>query len=284
MDALAHDIRSEEGIGRMVDAALGGDAEAMHRMAVLAAYGVGIPQNWAAAIEALKRAAEGGHDLAGRQWAVVSTLDVKGLLQPAPVARLSASPAIHSAESFLPASVCDWIVARARPRMEKARTYDARALNGLVSNDRTNTFTDFDVMHSDVVIAIARARIAATMGLDVRGFEDTAVLHYATGEQFRPHYDFLDGSVPEFAADIARLGQRVGTFLVYLSDAYESGETHFPRIGLRHRGPKGGALFFRNVDAALRPDTQTLHEGTAPTSGEKWLLSQFIRVPARATG
>ena len=104
MGAVAHDIRSEEGIGRMVDAALGGDAEAMHRMAVLAAYGVGIPQNWAAALEALKRAAEGGHDFARRQWALVSTLDVKGLLQPPAVGKLSEAPAIHSAESFLPAA------------------------------------------------------------------------------------------------------------------------------------------------------------------------------------
>ena len=280
MDTPAFDIRTEEGIGRIVDAALGGDAEAMHRMAVLAAYGAGIPQNWGAALEALKRAAAGGHPMAIQQAALVSKLDVKSLLQPAATVRLSEAPAIHAAESFLPPEMCDWIVARARPRMTQARTYDARLVDGLVSDDRTNTFTDFDPLQSDVVLAIARARIAATIGLDLRGFEHTAVLHYAAGERFAPHYDYLDASVPAFAADIARLGQRAGTFLVYLNDAYAGGETHFPRIGLRHRGPKGGALFFRNVDAALQPDARTLHEGTAPGTGEKWLLSQFIRVPA----
>lgn len=52
----------------------------------------------------------------------------------------------------------------------------------------------------------------------------------------------------------------------------------FPRVNLNHRGRKGDAWLFSNVDAATRvPDPLTLHAGTPPTNGEKWIFSQWIR-------
>ena len=67
------------------------------------------------------------------------------------------------------------------------------------------------------------------------------------------------------------------TFLLYLNDDYEGGETCFPRISWQHKGRKGDAMFFWNVDAQGQPDPKTLHEGSAPTKGEKWVLSQWIQ-------
>jgi hypothetical protein len=34
---------------------------------------------------------------------------------------------------------------------------------------------------------------------------------------------------------------------------------------------------FNNVDADGAPDHDTVHAGTPPTSGEKWVLSQWVR-------
>lgn len=61
-------------------------------------------------------------------------------------------------------------------------------------------------------------------------------------------------------------------------------QTHFPDIGLAYRGQTGDAIFFANVDVAGALDPQTRHGGLAPTLGEKWLLSQWIRdrTPVRA--
>jgi prolyl 4-hydroxylase len=64
---------------------------------------------------------------------------------------------------------------------------------------------------------------------------------------------------------------------MYLNDDYEGGETDFPALGLRHRGRKGDALLWANVDRVGDPDRRTLHAGLAATRGEKWLLSQWIR-------
>jgi hypothetical protein len=67
------------------------------------------------------------------------------------------------------------------------------------------------------------------------------------------------------------------TFLLSLNDDYEGGETQFPILNKLYRGRKGNALFFWNVEPDGSPDKRLLHAGLPPTSGEKWLLSQWIR-------
>ena len=115
------------------------------------------------------------------------------------------------------------------------------------------------------------------MGLPPQAMEPVTVLHYAPGERFLPHYDFLDPDARGMAAEIARSGQRVATFLLYLNDDYDGGETAFPRLGLSHRGGAGEGLYFSNLGRDRQPDRRTLHAGLAPTGGEKWVLSQWIR-------
>ncbi|MBF8292745.1 MAG: hypothetical protein HW392_1572, partial [Steroidobacteraceae bacterium] len=44
-----------------------------------------------------------------------------------------------------------------------------------------------------------------------------------------------------------------------------------------HKGRRGDALVFANVDDSGAPDYQTVHAGLPPTSGVKWLLSQWVR-------
>jgi hypothetical protein len=71
-------------------------------------------------------------------------------------------------------------------------------------------------------------------------------------------------------------GDRVVTFLVYLNDDYQGGETAFPRLDVSHKGDRGEGLFFVNSEHG-RADTRTLHAGRTPLGGEKWIVSQFVR-------
>lgn len=71
--------------------------------------------------------------------------------------------------------------------------------------------------------------------------------------------------------------RREYTVLVYLNTEYDGGDTDFPIARWRHRGGKGDALIWRNVTPTLELDRNTLHAGRPPTSGEKWVLSQWIR-------
>jgi hypothetical protein len=102
-------------------------------------------------------------------------------------------------------------------------------------------------------------------------------LNYLPGQQFEPHFDFLDSAVPGYTDDLRSNGQRVATFLLYLNEEFDGGETEFPELGWRYKGRTGDALLFWNVDGSELPDRRTLHAGLPPTSGEKWLLSQWLR-------
>jgi len=129
----------------------------------------------------------------------------------------------------------------------------------------------------NVVTEVIRHRISAATALPVPLFEPSQVLHYSVGQSFRPHHDFLDPGNPAYCDDLARFGQRIATFLIYLNDGYGGGETSFPAIDLQFRASEGDALFLTNVTRDGTPDPTTLHAGLPPTSGEKWVFSQWIR-------
>jgi len=147
---------------------------------------------------------------------------------------------------------------------------------------RNNRTANFTLASTNVVNLLVQAKIAAAADLPFEWLEAGIALHYRPGEQASDHYDFLDPSVPAYARQIAARGQRIATALVYLNDGYEGGETNFPRLGVAYRGRKGDALVFMSVDAEGRPDARSLHAGTPPSAGEKWVFSNFVRNRPRA--
>jgi prolyl 4-hydroxylase len=267
--------------------AQGGDAEALAFTAVLAGLGIGEPPSWAAALDRLRRAAERGSAAAQGQLAVLGEAaagppDLARWTGAAERERLLRAPRISAARGFLTPGVCDWLIGRAAGRIAPAMVFDPDAGGARRETARSNSAYEFPFFELDLVIVAVRAKIAATVGVPAGALEPPQVLHYAPGETFERHYDFLDPQVPGYAADVARRGQRIATFLVYLNAGYAGGETDFPLVGLSFKGEPGDALMFANVDVEGRPDRQTLHAGLPPTAGEKWLFSQWIRDRAPA--
>ena len=261
-------------------AARNGGAEANELTAAMRAAGRFLPQDWSAAFDALQRAGDAGEPRARDQMrllAAANRIDVDALLAVPPPRVLSTSPRITAYDGFLESAQCDWLIERARGRIAPARVYDPGSGDGVESSDRSNGTTVFHLIESDVVMALVRERIARAAGIASANFEELAILHYETGQEFRRHVDFLDPENPAHATVIAERGQRVATFLIYLNDGFDGGETEFPRLDLRFRGRKGDAILFWNADAEGQPDRMTLHAGLAPTRGRKWLLSQFLR-------
>ena len=275
-------------------AALGqGDPEAHLLMAVLLGSGVGAPQDWDAALDHLEAGANAGSEAARGQLALLGVADtpndwralrasvrVEDWLAPSQKQVLSTSPRLVAVDIFLRPAICDWLIGRARGRTGPAKVFDPDAAAERNSPGRSNSVFTFDFLDLDLIVLLVRARIAATIGFPVQAFEPTQVLHYEVGQRFNRHHDYLNPALPGHAAEIARNGQRGVTFLVYLNEAFDAGETNFPMIGIRRRCATGGALYFGNLHVTGEPDPRTLHEGLAPTRGEKWLLSQWIRLLA----
>ena len=271
-------------------AASQGDADALERQAVFEAMGCFRPPNWVRALDCLQAAADRGSRSAQAQLLVLagqtdaandwsrlrSQISMEQVVRAPGKTILSETPRLRVMEGFASPAECTWLISRARDRLRTATvvnptgSQDVRAV-------RTNSAVEFQVPDMDLVVEAIRARISAAINLPLPLFEPSQVLHYDPGQEFRAHCDNFDPQLPGHADRLRHFGQRIATVLIYLNDEYAGGETSFPRAGLSFRGKTGDALFMANVDRAGHPDPSTLHAGTPPRSGEKWIFSQWVR-------
>ena len=274
-----------------------GGAEAAALLAVLFALGVSKQHDLNAALDSLVAAAERGWPAARAQLRVLaadrdtatavagpalwrqlgSSVDLPSLAGAVPGASLSEDPAIRLFPSFATPEICRWLIDRAAGRLSRALVYEALRKEVTAKPTRTNTAAAFNLLDTDLVCVLTQLRMAACLGVSIRQFEPISVLHYAEGEEITEHFDFVDPSVPDYGQEIAEKGQRIATFLVYLNDDYSGGSTDFPRAGVSHKGRLGEALVFINALPDGGADVRTLHAGRPPESGEKWIVSQFVR-------
>lgn len=276
-------------------AAASGHAQSIERRALLECRGLDRAADWNKALDSLASAAERGSDLAARQlilladdrfeetapaaaadWSAIrSRISIGRRLEPPPPTggkTLSADPLVHAIPGFASAAECRWLIAAGAPRLGRATIYSRP---GGVDPSRTNRSAVFDLANLDLVITMIQTRIANEIGAPLPVLETPQTLHYEVGQEFALHFDFLDPRV--LGDEIARLGQRAATFLIYLNEEFEGGETSFPRIGINHRGKTGDALVFGNLDRAGQPNFRAQHAGLPPTRGEKWVFSQWVR-------
>jgi len=296
----------KDGAGLIADASGRGGAEAAALLAVLYAVGASRGHDVQAGLESLIVAAERGWPSAQAQLDVLAA-DTRSTDEPSDVAvleaaesaavdwralghkvdlsawqgtpastDLSSSPLIRSYPQFVTARMCHWFIERARGRLSRALVYEAISREVVARPTRTNTAAIFNLADTDFVFVLAQLRMSASLGVPLRHFEAVTVLHYDVGEEITEHYDFIDPELPNYTQEIAEKGDRVVTFLVYLNDDYDAGETAFPRVGIDHKGRRGEGVFFVNAQGG-RADTRTLHAGRTPGGGDKWIISQFVR-------
>jgi hypothetical protein len=289
-----------EGVRFLADACGRGGAEAAAVLAVCLATGVGGRPDLVAAWDSLVTAAERGWQPAQEQIRVLAAnaacmdpkrpradaadwrriaqgVDLSKWLGAPQASDLHSDPLVRSYPAFIEPCIGRWIMQRARGRLTRALVYDAAVGRTTTHMTRTNTATSFNLVETDFICVLLQSRMAACLGLPLRHFEAMTVLHYDVGEHNCEHFDFVDPNVPNYEQHVRERGQRIVTFLVYLNDDYAGGETEFPRLGISHKGRHGEGFCFVNAFADGRPDVRTLHAGRAPSSGEKWIVSQFIK-------
>jgi prolyl 4-hydroxylase len=303
MKLLEADRPGREDVHRAIEmleaTSVDGHAGASERCALFEAVGIVRPQDWVRALDYLELAAIQGSVGAGEQlllladnsvdpavpdgadadfWrAARARISIDRRIEPGEKQSLSDAPRIRLVKRFATGPECRWIVAGARSRLAPATVFDKESGGQTENESRDNSSFVLRLPEMSLLTEVIRHRISAAANLPVPVFEPAQVLHYAVGQRFKQHYDFLDPANPAYADSLRQFGQRIATFLIYLNDGYEGGETAFPAIGINYRAEEGDALFFANVTRDGAPDRQTLHAGMPPSSGEKWVFSQWIR-------
>lgn len=270
----------------LLEAAKAGNPQAITVLAHVQALGIYTARNLDAALDNLARAASVDWPDAKRELEVLArtsgvgwkslrkSIDSEALRRP-PIRRvLLEQPRVRVFENFATPQECDWLIERCRHRLGPAQVYEGQGADLVRNAGRSNSETSFDIETSDVVLSLLQDRIARASGVPVEHFEVGKVLHYKPGQTFMRHSDFLQPGMHE---EIEARGQRVATFLTYLSDDYDGGETEFTEVGFKFKARKGDALMFVNVDVNGAPDPMSMHAGLPPTRGEKWVLSLWLR-------
>lgn len=294
----ADGVPDPEAAWRLYEAAwAAGSGEAAERLAVMTAVGVARTADFGVALDYLARAADLGYRPAQKQLAmfadrkdlmartpkapiwrkVRAEIDLNRLLTPPPGRREHLSPAITVFPSFIPRSFGRWIIDRGRGQLTAGKVNHIDAGVARADDMRTAQAAAFGLTGTDVVVAVVQERLARASGVPMHCHEPPNLLHYSIGQEYRPHFDFIDPRIPAFRDELAVFGQRIATCLVYLNDDFDGGETGFPKLGWKYRGRPGDAMLFNNVTANGQPDLSSLHAGMPPTRGEKWLLSLWMR-------
>uniref|UniRef100_A0A7N8Y5S1 procollagen-proline 4-dioxygenase n=1 Tax=Mastacembelus armatus TaxID=205130 RepID=A0A7N8Y5S1_9TELE len=109
-------------------------------------------------------------------------------------------------------------------------------------------------------------RIEDITGLDVTTAEDLQVANYGVGGQYEPHFDF------------GRLGtgNRIATWLLYMSDVQAGGATVFTDAGAAVWPKKGTAVFWYNLHPSGEGDYRTRHAACPVLVGNKWVSNKWI--------
>ncbi|XP_023647426.2 prolyl 4-hydroxylase subunit alpha-2-like [Paramormyrops kingsleyae] len=160
----------------------------------------------------------------------------------------------------------------AKPKLARATIRDPVSGVLTVANYRVSksAWLEYKV---DPVIARVTRRIADVTGLSLETAESLQVANYGIGGQYEPHYDF---SRRPFDSDLKIEGNRLATYLNYLSDVEAGGATVFTDIGVALRPRQGTAVFWHNLHRSGKGDLRTRHAACPVLLGNKWVANMWI--------
>ncbi len=176
-------------------------------------------------------------------------------------------------EAVLTPTECDRLISRATGSLERSKT-----LGDVVSDVRTSEQAWVDASDASVgeIVTKIRTRAAHMTGIFREDlFEQLQVARYHADQQYKEHYD---ACMEQCDRDGRERIPRRATLLVYLTDDFDDGATHFAAIGTRVKPVRGDGVLFYNADAdtgAEIPDS--LHAGEPVRSGTKWIANCWVR-------
>ncbi|NRR32224.1 2OG-Fe(II) oxygenase [Oxalobacteraceae bacterium] len=171
---------------------------------------------------------------------------------------------------------CDAIVEHCSSRYARSTVTSEVDGASTVHQGRTSDMAFIQRGDSDIADRIDR-RLSELGNWPLECSEPFQLQKYGVSHEYRPHFDWLNPSSTGHRSHLERGGQRLGTFILYLTDVEQGGGTAFPNIGVEVHPRKGNALFFLNTDAAHTPDQQTLHAGSPVVKGSKIIANKWLR-------
>ena len=171
---------------------------------------------------------------------------------------------------------CDALTEYCQPKLVRSPVVNDADGSTQMHQARTSRGAMIERAETELVGRID-ARLAQIAHWPIERGEGLQVQQYEATNEYRPHFDWFDPALPGPRKHMEHGGQRLATFVLYLSEVTGGGGTAFPSIGLEVLPKKGGAVFFQNTNRSHVPDQLTLHAGSPVVRGVKTIANKWLR-------
>ena len=179
-------------------------------------------------------------------------------------------------DSFLSKNECEDLIDMATDRLQSSTTVNPVSGAYQIDDFRKSDQMFFRI-HENPLIANIEKRIAVHTNTPLENGEGLQVVRYQPGGYFKPHWDDFDDKFEGNRTQLQRGGQRIVTFLMYLNDVEEGGETYFHKLDLSVTPKAGRAIVWWNLKEDGTRDESTYHEGKPLISEKKYIATKWIR-------
>lgn len=186
------------------------------------------------------------------------------------------SPFVVVIDNFLSPEECQGLIDFADNKFTDAQVVDDATGNFVQHQARTSMNASFARGETDLITKV-ESRIAELIHWEMEKGEPIQVLRYQNGGEYKAHYDWFDPNTAGGQKNIGTAGQRVGTFLMYLSEVDSGGATRFPNLNFEVRPKAGMALYFADLLPTGEPDTLSLHSSVPVVTGTKYIATKWLR-------
>lgn len=162
----------------------------------------------------------------------------------------------------------------AKPRFKRATVHDHATGELVTANYRISKSSWLQGGDHPMVDKVNR-RINAVTKLELKTAEELQVVNYGLAGHYEPHFDFARRDEKDAFQGLGT-GNRIATFLFYMSDVAAGGATVFPQLNLSLWPKKGAAAFWYNLFEDGVGDTSTRHAACPVLLGGKWGLWTFF--------
>lgn len=144
-----------------------------------------------------------------------------------------------------------------------------------IKYDEGRTSSTAVLLDTDPIVSQVNQKMYTELGIEGPYSEPTQGQIYEVGQEFRHHQDAFGKDA--YHNHCLSSGQRTWTFMIYLNDVEEGGETDFPTLQKTITPVKGTAVVWKNSNGTGSENPAALHAGLPVKQGRKVIITKWFR-------
>ena len=178
---------------------------------------------------------------------------------------------LHYMAGLLSSADCQQLIEIGLQHLQTAKVVDETTGQSVEHADRVSEMAWPNRNDYPILQNISRG-IAQLTNIPAENQEPLQILHYRPGGEYKPHFDAFPAG-----GEALKQGNRMATLILYLNTVPQGGGTAFPKLGVEAAAVAGCGAFFLNLDKDKKPHPLSLHAGLPVLSGEKWIVTCWMR-------